>query len=54
MSFLLDEGLRQWFYASPHVREALPRLRKDVEEKKTSPTAAADGLLAFLHDQNGN
>ncbi|NTW68071.1 MAG: methylmalonyl Co-A mutase-associated GTPase MeaB, partial [Nitrospirae bacterium] len=53
MAFLLDEGLRQWFYTSPHVREALPRLRKDVEEKKTSPTAAADSLLAFLHRRTG-
>jgi len=53
MAFLLDEGLRQWFYTSPHVHEALPGLRKDVEEKKTSPTAAADSLLAFLHTQNG-
>jgi LAO/AO transport system kinase len=53
MSFLLDDGLRQWFYTSPQVQEALPRLRKDVEEKKTSPTAAADSLLAFLHDRNG-
>jgi len=52
MSFLLDEGLRQWFYASPNVREALPRVRKDVEEKKTSPTAAADSLLAFLYPKN--
>jgi LAO/AO transport system kinase len=49
MSFLLDDGLRQWFYTSPHVKEALPQLRKDVEEKKTSPTAAADSLLAFLN-----
>jgi LAO/AO transport system kinase len=53
MAFLLDEGLRQWFYTSPHVREALPTLRRNVEEKKTSPTAAADSLLAFLHTQNG-
>jgi len=53
MAFLLDEGLRQWFYTSPHVREALPLLRKNVQEKKTSPTAAADSLLAFLHNQNG-
>ena len=53
MAFLLDEGLRQWFYANPRVREALPGLRKDVEEKKTSPTAAADSLLTFLHTKNG-
>ncbi|MDH4161262.1 MAG: methylmalonyl Co-A mutase-associated GTPase MeaB [Nitrospirota bacterium] len=53
MNFLLDDGLRQWFYASPHVRETLPRLRRDVEEKKTSPAAAADSLLAFLQTRNG-
>ncbi len=53
MAFLIDEGLRHWFYTSPHVREALPMLRRNVEEKKTSPTAAADSLLAFLYTQNG-
>lgn len=53
MAFLLDEGLRQWFYTNLHVREALPGLRKDVEEEKTSPTAAADSLLAFLNNQDG-
>ncbi len=53
MAFLLDDGLRQWFYASPHVGEALPKLRRDVEEQKISPTAAADSLLAFLNNQNG-
>jgi len=53
MAFLLDEGLRQWFYTSPHVREALPALRRNVEEQKISPTAAADSLLAFLYPKNG-
>ncbi len=53
MAFLIDEGLRHWFYTSPHVREALPTLRRNVGEKKTSPTAAADSLLAFLYTQNG-
>jgi len=53
MAFLLDDGLRQWFYASPHVRKALPTLRRNVEENKISPTAAADSLLAFLHTKNG-
>ena len=53
MAFLLDEGLRQWFYTSPHVREALPTLRRNVEEQKISPTAAADSLLAFLYPKNG-
>jgi hypothetical protein len=40
--------LRQWFYSNDQVKEALPSLRADVEMKKTSPTAAADCLLAFL------
>jgi LAO/AO transport system kinase len=53
MAFLLDEGLRQWFYTSTHVREALPTVRKNVEEQKISPTAAADSLLAFLNNQKG-
>jgi len=53
MAFLLDDGLRQWFYTSPHVREALPRLRRNVEEQKISPTAAADSLLAFLYTPKG-
>lgn len=53
MAFLLDEGLRQWFYTNPHVRTALPQLRSSVEREKTSPTAAADSLLAFLYNQGG-
>lgn len=49
MAFLLDEGLRQWFYTAPHVCEVLPALRKSVEKNETSAAAAADALLAFLH-----
>jgi len=48
MSFLLDDGLRQWFYNTPDVKKALNDLQKDVESKNTSPTAAADMLLKFL------
>ncbi|MGB3221971.1 MAG: methylmalonyl Co-A mutase-associated GTPase MeaB [Desulforhopalus sp.] len=50
MSFLLDEGLRQWFYSDSKVKAAMPGLRNDVEKKRTSPTAAADTLLAFLKE----
>ncbi len=50
MSFLLDEGLRQWFYSTPRIVEILPRLRNQVAEGKTSPTAAADTLLVHLRD----
>lgn len=53
MSFLLEDGLHQWFYRNPKVKEVLPKLKADVAIKKTSPTAAADTLLKFLYeDQN--
>lgn len=48
MAFLLDEGLRQWFYTNPRVKQALPGLRAMVDRGATSPTAAADTLLGFL------
>ncbi len=48
MAFLLEDGLRRWFYGDPQVKAALPGLRADVEMEKTSPTAAADTLLKFL------
>lgn len=50
LNFLLNEGLRQWFYSIPHVRSILPELRTSIAKKKTSPTAAADFLLAFLQN----
>jgi LAO/AO transport system kinase len=50
MSFLLDEGLRQWFYTDPKVKAAMPGLQSEVELDKTSPTAAADTLLLFLKE----
>jgi LAO/AO transport system kinase len=48
MAFLLDEGLRGWFFGDPEVKAALPRLRKDVENGILSPTAAAAELLGRL------
>ncbi len=50
MSFLLEEGLRQWFYTSPQVKQTLPPLRKKVADGLISPTAAAEDLLAFLNN----
>lgn len=47
-SFLLDEGLRQWFYTNPQVKSAIPELRNGVAEKRISPSAAAHTLLDFL------
>jgi LAO/AO transport system kinase len=48
MAFLLDEGLRGWFYNDHRVKEALPFLKREVEQEMISPTAAASTLLAFL------
>jgi LAO/AO transport system kinase len=48
MAFLLDEGLRGWFYNNHRVKETLPLLKKEVEKETISPTAAAGTLLAYL------
>jgi len=48
MAFLLDEGLRGWFYNDSQVKESLPLLKKEVEQEKISPTIAAATLLSYL------
>ncbi len=48
MSFLVNEGLREWFYGLDQVTNSLPGLRKALETEKTSPTAAAAELLSIL------
>lgn len=52
MGFLLDEGLRQWFYENPQIKDLLPHLRDEVSAGRLSPTAAADQLLGCIrgHD----
>jgi LAO/AO transport system kinase len=46
MAFLLDDGLRQWFYGHPQIKTQLPLLRQEVAAGRLSPTAAADQLLS--------
>jgi len=46
--FLLDEGLRNWFYNDPDVKESLQEVLHDIKNDKLSPTAAAAKLLAKL------
>ena len=53
MDFLLEEGLRQWFYGNAAIRCLLPGIRTDVAAGKLSPTAAADRLLDYLREING-
>ncbi|MDY0012085.1 MAG: methylmalonyl Co-A mutase-associated GTPase MeaB [Rhodocyclaceae bacterium] len=45
---LIDQGLRQRFRSHPGVQEALPGLSEAVEAGATTPSAAADRLLAYL------
>lgn len=51
MSFLLDEGLRQWFYNNQQVVKILPQLQKNVAKGLISTAAAADNLLDILKNR---
>lgn len=46
LSRLVEEELTRRFYASPQVAALLPGLRRDVEEGRLNPDAAAARLLA--------
>ena len=48
MRFLLDEGLRNWFYSHPEIGRLMPGLLADVENQQMSPTSAALELLKHL------
>lgn len=48
MSFLVDDGVRNWFAALPDVQASLPNLKTQVENGQLSPTAAASQLLTIL------
>lgn len=48
LTFLLEEGLREWFYGRKEVKETLPRLKEKLDTCAISPTAAAAELLSLL------
>jgi len=48
MYFLLDEGLRSWFYHHPAIVNELPGLLKNIEQEQITPSAAATRLLQHL------
>lgn len=48
LHFLLNEGLRQWYFTNPDVSSELKSLQILVESETLTPTAAADKLLDFL------
>lgn len=53
MNFLVEDGLRSWFYLNPEVKKLLPDLKSAIALQKLSPTAAADKLLSFLIQVSG-
>ncbi len=52
MHFLLEEGLKSWFYHHPDIEAKLPELTAAVQQQTVSPTSAAGQLLAFLRKHN--
>lgn len=49
--FLLDDGLKNWFYNSSGVKRELPQLLNRIDSEEISPTAAAAELLAKLAEE---
>jgi LAO/AO transport system kinase len=48
MRFLLDEGLKSWFFQLPAIKTELPNLSWSVEKGKMTSTVAAAKLLDEL------
>ncbi len=48
LQFLLDEGLKTWFYTHPDIGGRLPALTAAVKNQSISPSAAAGQLLGEL------
>ena len=49
---LVEEGLKERFYKSRSIMEALPRIKKNVDEGKIAPTVAAEELLFSLDNDH--
>ena len=49
--FLLDDGLKNWFYSDPRVQQEMPTLLTRIEKEEISPTAAAASLLKMLFNE---
>ncbi len=46
--YLLDEGLKEWFYQLPDVKEMLPGIRRQITDGRTTAMAGARRLLETL------
>ena len=52
MHFLLEEGLKDWFYNTPEISQAMPSLRRAVETGETTPTAAVKTMMDIFTRRN--
>jgi LAO/AO transport system kinase len=48
MQFMLEEALKEWFYHTPEIREALPSVKRAVAQGETTPTAAVKKMLEMF------
>jgi len=51
MWMLIEEGLKERFYANSKIKKMLPRIMRDVEKGVASPTEAAGEMLKLLNEQ---
>ena len=54
MYFLLEEGLRSWFFTHSDIQANLPKLTAAIERQAISPTSAAGQLLRYLKANDGD
>lgn len=52
LHFLLEEGLKSWFYSHPDIASRLPELTAAIEAQSISPSAAAILLLNELKNRS--
>ena len=50
---LVEDGLRERFHGHPAIREALPKMTREVERGATAATVAANRLLELLDTPSG-
>jgi LAO/AO transport system kinase len=51
VSFLVREGLTEWFYTNAEVVNLLPLMLQEVEKGDMSPTSAAAKILGLLKEK---
>lgn len=49
--YLLDEGLKEWFYQLPRIKQSLPDVQKQVANGNTTAMAGARRLLALMETE---